>query len=151
MGQKFYASPTDVLQHPNGAIGHRSGSSMDCLGPYAKVRNCPIEGTPLRVTAYATGYADTYFSIPACCKVHGRHVAGYFTTHDDGVVFCVMDKHKDRLGDAFERGIECALVHLNKEIADGKEFPDAAWSVAYRLHVDQKALEKAYDDQCANR
>lgn len=51
--QKFYASPRDTFTFSNGAIGHRSGGAFDCIGPYAKVRNCPVAGTSLRVTAYA--------------------------------------------------------------------------------------------------
>lgn len=53
---------------------------MDCLGPFAKVENCPIAGTTIRRTCYATGYADTYFSVPACMRFRGRYVRGYFTT-----------------------------------------------------------------------
>lgn len=94
MGQKFYASPDNTFISANGAIGHRSGGSFDCLGPYAKVRNCVIEGTDVRLTCYATGYADTYFSIPACTRYKGKHIKGYFTSRDDGVVFCVMDSSK---------------------------------------------------------
>ena len=94
MGQKFYAHPTDTFTWPNGAVGHRIGGPMDCLGPFAKVRNCPIVGTDLRLTCYATGYADTWFSVPACTKHKGKHVAGYFTTKDDNVEFHVMDRCK---------------------------------------------------------
>ena len=99
MAQKFYASPTDTLTHPNGAIAHRTGGAFDCLGPYAKIRNCPITlgGVEVaRLTAYATGYADTAFSVPACTRYKGRHIAGYFTTDDDGAQFRVMDRHADR-------------------------------------------------------
>ncbi len=94
MAQRFYASKNDTMTWPNGAIGYRPGGPFDCLGPYAKVKNCPIEGTTRFLTCYATGYADTYFSIPACTRVNGKHVRGYFTHRDDGVVFCVMDSHK---------------------------------------------------------
>lgn len=98
MGQKFYASPRDTFTWPNGAIGHRSGSQFDCLGPYAKVKNCPIDGRPgLRLTCYATGYADTYFSVPACTRYRGKHVAGFFTLNDDGVKFVPMNRHADRI------------------------------------------------------
>jgi hypothetical protein len=104
MGQKFYASETDTFTFPNGAIGHRSGVQFDCLGPYAKVRNCPIivrDREVGRLTAYATGYADTWFSIPACTRRKGQHVRGYFTADDPdyremregGVQFRVMQAH----------------------------------------------------------
>lgn len=97
MGQKFYASRHSSYEWPNGAIGHSAGTMNDCLGPYAVVRNCPIEGTALRLTCYATGYADTWFSIPASTRRKGKHVRGYFTLRDDGVVFVAMDSHKERL------------------------------------------------------
>ena len=98
MGQKFYASPRNTFTWPNGAVGHRSSDSFDPLGPYAKVRNCPVEGTDLRLTCYATNYADTYFSVPACTRYKGKHIRGFFTFRDDGLVFCVVDAHKNRLG-----------------------------------------------------
>ena len=95
MGQKFYAHPPDTFTSPNGAVGHRTGAgSFDCLGPYAKVSNCQIHGTNVRLTCYATGYADTAFSIPACTRYRGKHIRGYFSHNDDGIEFRVMDSHK---------------------------------------------------------
>lgn len=86
--QRFYANPSDTLVHQNGAIGYRPGGPFDCLGPYAKVKNCPIEGFPgLRLTAYAQGYADTYFSVPAATRYRGQRIKGYFTDREDGPVF----------------------------------------------------------------
>ncbi len=85
-------------QFANGAVGWAPGGPFDCLGPYAKVENCPIHGTPLRRTAYATAYADTYFSIPAFTRVRGRYVGGYLTTDSDGgVEFRIYDRFKDRV------------------------------------------------------
>jgi hypothetical protein len=95
--QKFYANPIHTFAHPNGATGYGSGGPFDCLGPYAKVTACPIEGTPHKRTAYATGYADTYFSIPAATRYKGRYIGGYFTNRDDGVVFVPFDRFLDRL------------------------------------------------------
>ncbi len=94
MAQKFYANPRYSFTWPNGAVGYSSSSLFDCLGPFAKVRDCPISGTTVRLTCYATGYADTYFSVPACTRYKGKHVRGYFTTDDSGVKFCVMNSHK---------------------------------------------------------
>jgi len=93
--QKFAAR--DRFEFPNGAIGWRPGGPFDCLGPYAKVENCPIHGTELRRTCYATGYADTYFSLPACTRVKGKYIAGYFTLDDGAISFRPMDRHKYRL------------------------------------------------------
>ena len=95
MGQKFIARQKRV--ELNGAIGWAPGGAFDCLGPYAKVQNCPISvnGEEVaRLTAYATGYADSYFSIPACTRYKGKHVRGYFTGTDTGTEFRVMDSHK---------------------------------------------------------
>lgn len=97
--QKFIARKR--FEFPNGAIGWAPGGPMDCLGPYAKVQNCPIHGTDLRRTCYATGYADTFFSVPACTRVAGQYVAGYFsTTGDGGIEFRVMDRHQGRIARA---------------------------------------------------
>lgn len=93
--QKFIAR--EKFEFANGAIGWRPGGPMDCLGPYAKVQNCPIEGTALRLTAYATGYADTHFSVPACTRHKGKYIGGFFTTRDDGCVFVPYDRFADRL------------------------------------------------------
>jgi hypothetical protein len=51
--QRFRA--TERFEFTNGAIGWRPGGPFDCLGPYAKVQNCPIDGTGFRRTCYATG------------------------------------------------------------------------------------------------
>ena len=96
--QKFIAR--EKYEFSNGAIGFRSGGPFDCLGPYAKVLNCPIKGTSIRRAAYATGYADTYFSVPACTRYKGRYISGFFTQDgEDGVVFhpynCQLEKLKE--------------------------------------------------------
>jgi len=98
MNQKFYASPNDTFTWPNGAVGHRPGGPMDCLGPYARVRNCPIAGTNLRLTCYATGYADTVWSVPACTSYKRKHISGYFSMDEESIEFRVLDKHRERLG-----------------------------------------------------
>lgn len=94
MTQRFYASPANTFIFPNGAIGYRSSSQFDCLGPYAKVKNCPIrvegcDGYPedYRLTCYATGYADTYWTIPACTRVRGKYIKGYFSFKDGAIIF----------------------------------------------------------------
>lgn len=85
MSQKFVAR--ERYEFPNGAIGWRPGGPFDCLGPYAKVENCPIAGTDRRLTCYATGYADTFFSVPACTRMNGKHVRGFFTLSDGAIEF----------------------------------------------------------------
>lgn len=82
MSQVFAAR--ERFEFSNGAIGWRPGGPFDCLGPWAKVNKCPIHGTDLRLTCYATGYADTYFSIPAVTRYKGKRIKGYLTTDQDG-------------------------------------------------------------------
>lgn len=107
MGQKFIARESVTCK--NGAIAWGSGFASDCLGMFAKVQNCPImvDGKEVdRLTCYATGYADTFFSVPACTRKRGRHVRGYFTSADSdgdswpGIVFMVMDTHKSIFSEA---------------------------------------------------
>lgn len=81
----------------DGVIGWRPGGPMDCLGPWAKVQNCPIEGTSLRLTCYATGYADTFFSVPARTRYKGNHIGGFFTLEDERPVFVPHDRFRDQL------------------------------------------------------
>lgn len=96
--QKFVAR--EKREYPNGAIGWSPGGPMDCLGPYAKVEHCLIHGTGLRRTCYATGYADTAWSVPAAFSFKGKTVRGFFTIeenkewNENGVVFHVFDTDK---------------------------------------------------------
>lgn len=101
MAQKFIAR--EKYEFPNGAIGWRPGGPFDCLGPYAKVQNCPVivnGQTVARVTAYATGVADTFFSVPACTRIGGKHIGGYFTGECE---FHVYDRFADRALAAIQR------------------------------------------------
>lgn len=52
----------------------------------SKIENCRWDSLAgdVRITAYATGEADTAFSIPAMCSYLGCRVRGYFTGDDDG-------------------------------------------------------------------
>lgn len=80
MCQRFPARESFLFD--NGAIGYRPGRHLDILGPYAKVKNCPVyeDGVLIgRYTCYATAYADSFFSIPACTRIKGKYIKGYFT------------------------------------------------------------------------
>ena len=76
----------------NGAIGYAPSGSMDPVGPFAKVQNCPVEGFDRRYTCYATGPADTFFSIPACTRIKGKHVRGFFVLRDGSPEFRAADQ-----------------------------------------------------------
>lgn len=95
MGQRFIAR--EQYAFSNGAIGWRPGGPFDCLGPYAKVQNCPIDGTELRLTCYASGYADTYFSVPANTRHKGKYISGFFTMDDGGCVFVPYAEERAKL------------------------------------------------------
>ena len=95
--QRFYANPALSFAFSNGAVGYRPSGSFDTLGPYAKVQNCPVAGTDLRLTCYATGYADTFFSVPACTQYGRKYVHGYFVMDEGAIEFRPMNKHKNRL------------------------------------------------------
>ena len=89
MSQRFVAR--EKFEFSNGAIGWSPGGPFDCLGPYAKVQNCPVKGVDdRRYTCYATGYADTMFSVPACTRIRGRYVKGFFTEDEHGITFNPM-------------------------------------------------------------
>jgi hypothetical protein len=71
------------------ADGSKAFFSKWMGGPsLAKIENCRtnLAGDP-RVTAFVTGEADTYFSIPAVCSYRGCRVTGYITRDDDGYIF----------------------------------------------------------------
>ncbi len=52
----------------------------------AKIDNCRLANMAgdMRRTVYITGEADTWFSIPAICRLQGCRVKGYVTGDDDG-------------------------------------------------------------------
>jgi hypothetical protein len=73
--QKFHASEADPPD-ANGAVAWRAP-----LGRVlALVKGCPTPWGPR--TVYATNYPDTFFSIPAGCRVKGKDVRGYLTQKD---------------------------------------------------------------------
>lgn len=109
--QRFYANQSFAFA--NGATGWRNNSPFDCLGPYAKVTNCPVNvlvwqphagreaepagtigcgryetvDTGVRLTCYAQGHADTFFSVPAATRYRGKRIKGYFTDKEGACVF----------------------------------------------------------------
>jgi hypothetical protein len=55
----------------------------------AKIVNCRLASLAgdMRATVYMTGEPDTYFSIPAVCRIMGKRVKGYVTNDDGDLVF----------------------------------------------------------------
>lgn len=99
MGQHFMA--VEPFAFPNGATGYRPGGPFDCLGPYAKVVNCPVEGLSRRYTCYASGYADTMFSIPANTRIRRMHVKGYFSLDNGMIQFIPYSSEASKINYAF--------------------------------------------------
>jgi hypothetical protein len=80
--QSIYHAGTSETQ-ADGAKVWRTSRPFDVL---AKVGNCRLENLEgnMRRTVYVTGEPDTYFSIPAVCKIQGCRVKGYVTGDGDG-------------------------------------------------------------------
>lgn len=68
---------------PNGAVPWYArwmgGPSL------ALIRSCPTMFGPR--TVYVTGEPDTFFSIPAACKVQGKTVRGFLFMEDGSMWF----------------------------------------------------------------
>lgn len=117
MSQKFIAR--ERYEFPNGAIGWRPGGPFDCVGPFAKVEKCPvkvrgeenalftIDGEYVfvdtrvylarRYTCYASGIADTFFSVPANTKIRSKSISGFFSLNHDEVEFIPYSKFESFL------------------------------------------------------
>ncbi len=54
----------------------------------SKIENCRLVtlAGDMRRTVYITGEPDTWFSIPAVCKIQGCRVRGYVTSDDMGLL-----------------------------------------------------------------
>jgi hypothetical protein len=83
--QKYRADYSELQN--DGAIRHFANWMG---GPtLSKITNCNWESleTNARVTVYATGEADTYFSIPAVARYKSKRIRGYITAEDGNYVF----------------------------------------------------------------
>lgn len=82
MMQKYRADKSET--QTDGAVIWRS----EWLGgpSLAMVENCRLANMAgdMRRTVYVTGEPDTWFSIPAVCKLAGKRIRGYLTGDDDG-------------------------------------------------------------------
>ena len=80
--------------YDNGAVGYTEGSMDSYL---TKVADCPVAGTPYRLTCYATGKGDS-FSVPARTRYKGKRVTGHFSFGNGRIFF-----HPDaRFADMFK-------------------------------------------------
>ena len=79
--QKYRADTSE--RQGDGAIVWKS---LWMGGPsLAKITNCRLDNLhgDMRATVYVTGEADTWFSIPAVCRLMGKRVKGYITSDDE--------------------------------------------------------------------
>lgn len=151
MGQKFYANPKLMETAPNGArMFAPTDSPTNCIGHFAKVQNCPVYGGGAdRLTCYATGYADTYFSIPACTRKMGEHVRGYFTHSESGPMFHLMDSHahlfaRFQIVQGIARALHvCAWVDLQEHAHKVSFPPGSQLDKLAPVAIDAAALAQA--------
>lgn len=83
--QKYRADVSD----PPASNGSVAWYAKWIGGPtLALIRACLVdrEGVPPR-TVYVTGEPDTFFSMPAACKIRGKTVKGWIGRDDDGWKF----------------------------------------------------------------
>jgi hypothetical protein len=99
VSQVYYACPKDTVRYDNGAIGFGPGKGLTAnpVGHFAKVKNCPVDGAKRRYTCYATGPADTYFSMPAETRINGKTVKGFFMAESEGPTFHPFNSEKGKL------------------------------------------------------
>jgi len=79
----YYTDPKDPgTEHPNGSkCFHTPGRYL------SKVKNCPVAGTTLRLTATISGEPDTYFSIPAKIQYKRKTISGFISADEEGYHF----------------------------------------------------------------
>lgn len=77
---RFWFNKDDSTSYPDGSVVYRTHGPFSTV---ARVANCLCEDGKRR-TVYATGYGDTFFSIPAEVRVTGRWVSGFLTSDDGG-------------------------------------------------------------------
>jgi len=77
-----YRSDTSETQADGAVVWHANWMGGPSL---ARIDNCRLENLQgdMRRTVYIIGEPDTFFSVPAVCKLSGCRVRGYVTTDDD--------------------------------------------------------------------
>jgi len=85
MMQKYRAD-TSSPQSDGATVWHAKWWGGPSL---AKIDNCRLANLvgDMRATVYVTGEADTWFSVPAVCRIRGCRVRGYVTSEDGDLVF----------------------------------------------------------------
>lgn len=78
-----YRADTSSTQKDGATVWHAKWMGGHTL---ARVNNCRLENLSgeMRATVYTISEPDTYFSIPAVCKLMGKRVRGYLTRDDTG-------------------------------------------------------------------
>lgn len=81
----YYTDPKDPgTEYPNGSKSFHTHRPWCQL---SKVKNCPIAGTEIRLTAWVTGEPTTYFSIPAFIQYKRKSIRGFISGDCDGLYF----------------------------------------------------------------
>ena len=78
-----YRADTSELQPDKARVWYAQWMGGPSL---SKIENCRLEKLEgdMRRTVYITGEADTFYSIPAVCKLAGKRVRGYVTGDGEG-------------------------------------------------------------------
>lgn len=83
--QKYRADKQGEKQKNGGTVWYAQwfgGPTLALIRECKIVHDMPSEITPR--TVYITGEADTWFSIPAACKLKGKVLRGYVACDDNG-------------------------------------------------------------------
>lgn len=86
MGLQKYRADKATPQDDGAVLWHSAWIGGPSLAKIDKCRLHNLAGD-MRATVYITGEADTYFSIPAVCRIMGKRVKGYVTNDDGNLVF----------------------------------------------------------------
>ena len=86
MGMQRYRADTNELQDDGAILWFANWMGGQTL---SKINNCRLNlsGGDWRRTVYITDEPDTFFSIPAVCKIRGCKIKGYVTTDNGGYIF----------------------------------------------------------------
>jgi hypothetical protein len=83
MPEQKYRADTKTVQSDGAIVWHAQWMGGPSL---ARINNCRLDNLVgnMRRTVYITGEADSWYSIPAVCKLMGKRLRGYVTGDDDG-------------------------------------------------------------------
>lgn len=93
---KIYIDPQDTKEFLNGAVGTApfGKTNKEKLGHLFKVTNCPVRGTNLKRTCYATRPGVKQGEVLAIFWINERRITGKFSLTEEGVEFILDEKYR---------------------------------------------------------